>query len=104
MPDAAAITPPVELVFKSVLVSAERARLVVVALVATLLVAKKVDDVAFVVLRFVAKKLVEVALVVVPKFTVKRSMVDEALMLIPSVVVGVSAPEMMFQSLNALER
>jgi len=96
--------PPVEFVLRSVDVSAESARFVVVALVETLFVAKKVDDVAFVVLLFVAKKLVEVAFVVVPKFTVRRSMVEDALILIPRVVVGVRAPDTTFQSLNADER
>ena len=73
MPDAAAITPPVELVLRRVEVRPVNARLVVVAFV------------------------------VVPKFTVRRSIVDEALMLIPRVVVGVRAPDTMFQSLNADE-
>ena len=94
----AAMTPPVPLVLRSVEVSAERARFVVVALVVLLLVAKKIDEVAFVVLRLVVKKFVDVAFVVVPKFTVSRSMVEEAFAMIPSVDVGVSAPEMMFQS------
>ncbi len=60
-------------------------------------VAKKLVEVPLVLMRFVAKRLVEVAFVVVPLCTVKRSMVEDALMAIPIVVVGVSAPPMMFQ-------
>jgi hypothetical protein len=67
-------------------------------------VTARLDVVAFVLMRFVAKRLVEVAFVVVPLFTVKRSMVEEALMAIPSVVVGVSAPPTMFQLVKADER
>ena len=68
----AAMTPPVELVFRRDEVIDEMARFV---------------DVAF---------------VVVPKFTVKRSMVLDAFTMIPVVVVGVSAPDTTFQSLKAV--
>jgi hypothetical protein len=56
--------------------------------------------VAFVVTLFVAKKLVEVALVVVPLITERFAMVEDAAMLIPRDVVGVSAPDTTDQSLN----
>ena len=98
------MTPPVPLVLRSDERIPVSAKLVVVALVLVKLVAKKVVEVPAVLLKFVVKRLVEVALVVVPKFTVKRSIVEEALMLIPSVVVGESAPEVIDQSLNDEER
>jgi len=96
------MTPPVELVLRSVEVSDASAKFVEVAFVSVLLVAKKIDEVALVVLLFVAKKFVEVALVVVPKFTERRSIDEDALMVIPRVEVGVRAPEVICQSLNAV--
>ncbi len=59
------MTPPVELVLRSVEVSVVMARLEVVALPLVSAVVLKMDDVAFVVLRFVANRLVEVAFVAV---------------------------------------
>ena len=47
-------------------------------------------------------RLVEVAFVVVPLLTVKRSIDEEALTMMPRVVVGRSAPLVTFQSLNAV--
>ena len=98
----AAMTPPVPLVFKSDERIPVSAKLVVVALVLVKLVAKKVVEVPAVLLKFVVKRLVEVAFVVVPLITERLLIDDDALMLIPSVVVGVRAPETMLQSLNAV--
>ena len=83
----AAMTPPVPLVLRS----EERME-----------VMEKLVEVPAVLMKFVANKFVEVAFVVVPLFTVKRSIVDEALTMMPMVVVGVSAPLVTFQSLNAV--
>lgn len=48
----------------------------------------------------VTARTVDVANVVVPTFTVRRSMVDEELAMMPRVEVGVSAPDTIFQSLK----
>lgn len=66
-PAIAATTPPVPLVFKSDEVMDEIARFVLVEFVMMPLV----------MMPLVAKKFVLVAFVVVPKFTVKRSIVDD---------------------------
>ena len=55
------------------------------------LVAEKLVVVAFVPLKFVAKRFVEVAFVVVPNCTESCAIEDDALTVIPTVVVGVSA-------------
>ena len=91
MPATAAMTPPVPLVLRSVEVRPESARLVVVAFVRTPLVVLKFVDVALVPLKLVAKRVVEVALVVVPLFTERRSMVEDARTTTPTVEVGAMA-------------
>ena len=117
MPDTAAMTPPVPFVLRRDERRPVKAKVVLVALVVVRELALSIDEVAFVVLRLVAKRLdevelvallfvvnrlVEVAFVVVPLFTVSRSIVEEALTMIPTVVVGVSAPETTFQSRKAV--
>ena len=78
----------------------EMARFVEVALVAMVLVPKKLVEVALVRMELVEARFVDVALVVVPFNTVSASMVEDAWTMMPRVVVGRSAPEMIDQSLN----
>ena len=102
MPATAAMTPPVPLVLRSVEVRPESARLVVVAFVRTPLVVLKFVDVALVPLKLVAKRFVEVAFVDVLLVIVTPLKVEDApLMMSPSVEVGVRAPLVICQLVNA---
>ena len=108
MPATAAMTPPVPLVLRRLPVRPVSARLVVVAFVMTLLVpvrlvVLKFVDVPLVVLRLAANRFVEVAFVDVLFVMVTPLKVDDApLMMSPSEVVGVRAPLVICQLVNAV--
>ncbi len=85
------MTPPVPLVLRRVEVRDAIARFVVVAFPAVSAVVFNIEEVAFVVLRLVANRFVDVALVVVPLFTVRRSIVEDARTTTPTVEVGAIA-------------
>ena len=93
MPATAAMTPPVPLVLRRLPVRPVSARLVVVAFVMTLLVP----------VRLVANRFVDVAFVDVLFVMVTPLKVDDApLMMSPSEVVGVRAPLVICQLVNAV--
>ena len=97
------MTPPVPLVLRRVEVRDAIARFVDVAFPAVSAVVFNIEEVAFVVLRLVANRFVDVAFVDVLFVMVTPLKVDDApLMMSPSEVVGVRAPDAIVQSRNEL--